>query len=254
MSNTGEGLEYHPTEADPLVDGFRVMHTIQLDDIEPGVLLDNSSWALLYRPLIFPAPSKIQAETIYTKVLPFLNTRPLMSSVVGTGGANAGNPLTPRARGGDASGARLALEAARACVAATPGVSTRRADALVEMGTRHVMLEAALQDLGLVPGERLGAAPAACLESACRTLAAAAGPHADSWLMPRRRRRRRRTPSPPVALASQLPRRRRPSRLRSRCCGGGCRSFRQSRGGALRWRRLLKSFQRRRRRRRRRLG
>ena len=159
-----------PRRADPLVDGFRVMHTIQLDDIEPGVLLDSSSWALLYRPLIFPAPGKIQAETIYTKVLPFLNKRPLMSSVVGTGGAERGNPLTPRARAWwNASGARLALEAARACVAATPGVSTQRADALVEMGTRHVMLEAALQDLGHVPGERLGAAPAACLESACRT-------------------------------------------------------------------------------------
>jgi hypothetical protein len=49
VSNTGDGLEYHPTEADPLFDGFRVMHTVQLDDIEPGVLLDSSSWALLYR-------------------------------------------------------------------------------------------------------------------------------------------------------------------------------------------------------------
>jgi hypothetical protein len=89
VSNTGDGLEYHPTEADPLLDGFRAMHTIQLDDIEPGVLLDSSSWALLYRPLIFPAPGKIQAETIYTKVLPFLNKRPLMASV-GGGGGNGG--------------------------------------------------------------------------------------------------------------------------------------------------------------------
>ena len=43
------------------------------------------------------------------------------------------------------------------------------------MGTRHVMLEAALQDLGHVPGEQLGAAPAAALESACRSLAAVVG-------------------------------------------------------------------------------
>jgi hypothetical protein len=108
-----------------------------------------------------------------------------MASVGGGGAnaattnANAGNPLTAMARGGDASGARLALEAARACIAAN-GVSARRADALVEMGARHVMLEAALQDLGHVPGKRLGAAPAAALESACRSLAAVAGPHADA--------------------------------------------------------------------------
>ena len=51
VSNTGDGLEYHPQEADPGMDGYRAMHTIQLDDIEPGVLTDTSSWALLYRPL-----------------------------------------------------------------------------------------------------------------------------------------------------------------------------------------------------------
>jgi len=34
----------------------------------PGVLLDGSSWALLYRPLIFPAPGRKQAEIIYAKV------------------------------------------------------------------------------------------------------------------------------------------------------------------------------------------
>ena len=99
VSNAGDGLEYHPQEADPLLDGFRAMHTVQLDDIEPGVLLDGSSWALLYRPLIFPAPGRKQAETIYAKVLPFLNKRPLMASVghagmAAVGRSNASNPLS----------------------------------------------------------------------------------------------------------------------------------------------------------------
>ena len=53
VSNTGDGLEYHPTEADPLFDGFRAMHTIQLDDIEPGagvvvVALSHSLRNVLY--------------------------------------------------------------------------------------------------------------------------------------------------------------------------------------------------------------
>ena len=108
----------------------------------------------------------------YAKVLPFLNKRPLMASVGhagmgAVGRSNASNPLSVLARGGDASGARLAVEAARACMAAH-GVAPRRAHALVEMGVRHVFMEAALQDLAQVPWERLGAAPAAALECACR--------------------------------------------------------------------------------------
>ena len=185
VSNTGDGLEYHPQEADPGMDGYRAMHTIQLDDIEPGVLTDTSSWALLYRPLIFPAPGRTQSELIYAKVLPFLNKRPLMASAMTSarsdGAGNATHPLSARARSGDASGARLALEAARAAVASSPGVAPRRADALVEMGTRHALLESTMQDLAAIPGRGLlGAAPAAALECACRTLSAVAGPHADA--------------------------------------------------------------------------
>ena len=186
VTNAGDGLEYHPVEADPALDGFRAMHTILLEDVDPGALADASAWALLYRPLVYPAPGKKQSEIIYAKVLPFLNRRPLMASVgkragVGEGGYSLPrDPLRPRARGGDASGARLALEAARHCVATAPGVTPERADALVEMGVRHVLLETALQDLGQVPGERLAAAPAAALECACRSLSAAAGPHADA--------------------------------------------------------------------------
>ena len=99
VTNTGDGLEYHPREADPVLDGFRAMHTIQLDEIEPATLFDSSSWALLYRPLIFPAPGKKQSEHIYGKVLPFFNKRPLMCSVgsVGEGatGSNTGTRSPP---------------------------------------------------------------------------------------------------------------------------------------------------------------
>ena len=82
--------EYHPIAADPLLDGFKYMHTVLLEDIDPGTLLDASLWALLYRPLIFPGPGKKQSETIYTKVLPFLNKRPLMASVGVAGGGTNG--------------------------------------------------------------------------------------------------------------------------------------------------------------------
>ena len=211
VTNCGDGLEYHPIEADPLLDGFRYAHTVVLDDVDPGTLMDASTWALLYRPLIFPAPGKKQSEHIYAKVLPLLNKRPLMASAYHerssasrqfsnaqagpAAGADSGipkdtsfvssdetlvAPLTAKSRGGDASCARLALEAARALVAVSPGVSPRRADALVEMGVRHVLLESALQDLSQVPGERLAAAPAAALECACRALASTAGKHADA--------------------------------------------------------------------------
>ena len=80
VTNCGDGLEYHPIEADPLLDGFRYAHTVVLDDVDPGTLMDASTWALLYRPLIFPAPGKKQSEHIYAKVLPLLNKRPLMAS------------------------------------------------------------------------------------------------------------------------------------------------------------------------------
>ena len=60
------------------------------------------------------------------------------------------------------------------------GVHPRRADALAEMGVRHVLVESALQDLNSSSTDVLGAAPAAALEAACRTLAATAGPYADA--------------------------------------------------------------------------
>ena len=34
VTNTGDGLEYHPQEADPILDGFRAMHTVLIDDID----------------------------------------------------------------------------------------------------------------------------------------------------------------------------------------------------------------------------
>ena len=111
---------------------------------------------------------------IYGKVLPFLNKRPLMASVgprtraAALGGASdAVTPIAAKAREETPGRSTPALEeAARFCVASSHGVSPRRADALVEMGVRHVFLEQALQDLGQVPGEQLAAAPAAAFECA----------------------------------------------------------------------------------------
>ena len=91
VTNCGDGLEYHPIVADPLLDGFQYAHTVVLDDVDPGTLMDASTWALLYRPLIFPAPGKKQSEHIYAKTLPFLNKRPLMASAYDASRAPAGS-------------------------------------------------------------------------------------------------------------------------------------------------------------------
>ena len=112
------------------MDGYRAMHTIQLDDIEPGVLTDTSSWALLYRPLIFPAPGRTQSELIYAKVLPFLNKRPLMASAMTSarsdGAGNATHPLSA-AREGRRRERRAAR--ARGCARGGRVLAGRRASA-----------------------------------------------------------------------------------------------------------------------------
>lgn len=54
VTNTGDGLEYHPVKADPSSDGFLYGLTTQLTEIPMDMCLDSSTWALLLRPIVHP--------------------------------------------------------------------------------------------------------------------------------------------------------------------------------------------------------
>ena len=140
LTNCGDGLEYHPMQADPAQDAFKYIATVQLMEVPIAVAMDSSTWALLFRPLVFPHTAEKAKDMIYNKVLPMMNSRPLLASV--TPSPLRTVQFAKRPRGLDASGVFTALEAAR-CGLASLGCPPSRADALVNLGVRHVMLEEA---------------------------------------------------------------------------------------------------------------
>jgi len=174
ITNCGDGIEYHPVQADPAKDAFTHMHTVQLMEVPIATALDSSAWALLFRPLIFPTEASKAKDMIYNKILPMMNTRPLLASVTP-------KPLrtvkfAKQTRGGDPSGAFTALEAAR-CALASLGCPPARADVLVNLGVRFVMLEEARRDLERV--DMIGASALVTLQAACKTVSQCAAEHAD---------------------------------------------------------------------------
>lgn len=175
VTNTGDGLEYHPVKADPSSDGFLYGLTTQLTEIPMDMCLDSSTWALLLRPIVHPQKTaEIAKDQIYAKVLPMLNGRPLFASVGAT-------PLrtvqfAPKPAGGDLSFSLCALEAAR-CALCSLGCPPKRANALVEVGVRHVMLEEALRNVSEI--SLLNTSACVALETACKTLARFATPYAE---------------------------------------------------------------------------
>ena len=175
VTNTGDGLEYHPVKADPSSDGFLYGLTTQLTEIPMDMCLDSSTWALLLRPIVHPQKTaEIAKDQIYAKVLPMLNGRPLFASVGAT-------PLrtvqfAPKPAGGDLSFSLCALEAAR-CALCSLGCPPKRANALVEVGVRHVMLEEALRNVSEI--SLLNTSACVALETACKTLARVATPYAE---------------------------------------------------------------------------
>jgi len=174
LTNCGDGLEYHPVQADPAKDAFKHIFTVQLMEVPMTVALDSSTWALLFRPLVFPHTAEKAKDIIYNKVLPMMNSRPLLASVTP-------KPLrtvqfAKRPRGLDSSGVFTALEAAR-CGLASLGCPPSRADALVNLGVRHVMLEEANRDLDRV--NMIGASALVTLQAACRTVSEYAATHAE---------------------------------------------------------------------------
>ena len=174
VTNCGDGLEYHPIQADPAKDAFRYINTIQLMEVPIAIAMDSAAWALLFRPLIFPQEADKAKDMIYNKVLPMMNGRPLMASV--TPRPLRTTKFAKPPRGQDSSGVFTALEAAR-CGLASLGCPPARADALVNLGVRYVMLEEARRDLERI--EMIGASALVTLQAACRTVAEHAANHAD---------------------------------------------------------------------------
>ena len=174
LTNCGDGVEFHPVQADPAKDGFRYIHTIQLMEVPITVAHDSSTWALLFRPLMFPTEAAKAKDMIYNKILPMMNGRPLMASVTPRPLRTVKFAKQPRGR--DASGVFTALEAAR-CGLASLGCPPNRADALVNLGVRFVMLEEARRDLERV--DMISASALVVLQAACRNVAEHAAHHAD---------------------------------------------------------------------------
>jgi Ca2+-binding EF-hand superfamily protein len=175
VTNTGDGLEYHPIKADPSSDGFLYGLTTQFTEVPMDVCLDSSTWALLLRPLVHPQKTaEIAKDHIYARILPMLNNRPLMASV----GAQPLRTIqfAPKPTGGDLSFSLCALEAAR-CALCSLGCPPKRANALVEVGVRHVMLEEALRNVSEI--SLLNTSACVALETACKTLAKFATPYAE---------------------------------------------------------------------------
>ena len=174
LTNCGDGVEFHPVHADPAKDAFKYIHTVQLMEVPIASAHDSSAWALLFRPLIFPTDAAKAKDMIYNKILPMMNGRPLMAAV-------GSKPLrtvkfAKQPRGGDSSGVFTAMEAAR-CGLASLGCPPFRADALVNLGVRFVMLEEARRDLERV--NMISASALVTLQAACRNVAEHAANHAD---------------------------------------------------------------------------
>ena len=124
LTNCGDGVEFHPIQADPAKDAFKYIHTIQLMDVPIAVAMDSSAWALLFRPLIFPQDAASAKDMIYNKLLPMMNGRPLLASVTPKPLRTVKFAKQPRGR--DSSGVFTALEAAR-CGLASLGCPPNRA-------------------------------------------------------------------------------------------------------------------------------
>jgi hypothetical protein len=80
VCNTGDGLQYHPSKLDPSSGLELKQIAMTIWDIPRDRLLDSSFWVLLFRMQVYP-DKKNNAEFLYTKLLPALNSRPLWSNL-----------------------------------------------------------------------------------------------------------------------------------------------------------------------------
>lgn len=81
VCNTGrDGLQYHPASFDPETGHELKQLAMTIWDIPKARVLDSTFWTLLFRMQVYPS-RKNNAAFLYTKLLPALNARPLLSNL-----------------------------------------------------------------------------------------------------------------------------------------------------------------------------
>jgi hypothetical protein len=81
VCNTGrDGLQYHPASFDPETGRELKQLAMTVWDIPRDRILDSTFWTLLFRMQVYPS-RKNCAAFLYTKLLPSLNSRPLLSNL-----------------------------------------------------------------------------------------------------------------------------------------------------------------------------
>ena len=80
VCNTGDGLQYHPSKFDQSSGLELKQMAMTIWDIPRDRLTDSSFWVLLFRMQVYP-DKKNNAEFLYSKLLPSLNSRPLWSNL-----------------------------------------------------------------------------------------------------------------------------------------------------------------------------
>ena len=81
VSNTGDGLDYHPARSEVNPPKLKRALSIVCDKIPVQRLSDSSFWFMLFRPMVYPHETNT-GSYIYEILLPYLNQRPVISSVV----------------------------------------------------------------------------------------------------------------------------------------------------------------------------
>ena len=81
ICNTGrDGLQYHPASFDAETGRELKQLAMTIWDIPGERLMDSTFWTLLFRLQVYPS-RKNNAAFVYTKLLPALNSRPLLSNL-----------------------------------------------------------------------------------------------------------------------------------------------------------------------------
>lgn len=81
VCNTGrDGLQYHPASFDPETGRELKQLAMTVWDIPSVRVMDSTFWTLLFRMQVYPS-HKNNAAFLYTKLLPALNSRPLLSNL-----------------------------------------------------------------------------------------------------------------------------------------------------------------------------
>ena len=81
VCNTGnDGIQYHPSTFDPETGREQKQLAMTVWDISIDRVVDSTFWTLLFRMQVYPS-RKNNAAFLYTKLMPALNSRPLLSNL-----------------------------------------------------------------------------------------------------------------------------------------------------------------------------